>query len=389
MRTIINSILHRCAGQLIGCETHSRPSSYLAVQSHEKGKHLSKGIAHADDDAPPPYPEGLQRLPDDVVLYMSNFLDEVSLVCLTFVSTRFRRLVRAVESRAVRCVRWRVQCLLEQDLIRSMLARDTLLTMPDRLACNFCKCLHPLKDFGVRGKNGGYGIETLRLVPRVHPEARYCWRHIRKRLNYSSDNGSLHLEKSTIETPSEERWVEIYEATCLHCGTRLTGDAHVGYACSVCHEECSICHLAFLRSFKRQGPQRPLESHTKIRFKRRRCTGYTLEIRDLNGIQRDPLPPESSTWFERSPMFESAEHSLVSGCLVPRKYRRFPLYSPVECWKPQPGDSIITVRWKTPQMRPLVSFSLCIVQNFIPRKSALSSDPIQIKGIHRARESLL
>ena len=246
----------------------------------------------------------------------------------------------------MRCVRWRFQCLLEEDLIRGMLARGTLLTMPDRLACSFCKRLHPLEDFGARGKSVGYGIEALRLAQRSNPEARYCWRHIPKRLNYNLDNGSRQLEKWTDQTPLEEKWVEIYEATCLHCGTRLIRDENVEYACSVCREECSICHFAFMKSYKRQGPPRPFESYTKIRFIRRRCTGYALEIRDLNGIQRNPLPPESSYWFERTPMFESAEHSLISGCLVPWKYRRFPLHSPVKCRKPQPGDNIITVRWR-------------------------------------------
>lgn len=109
----------------------------------------------------------------------------------------FRSLIN--KTQVSQCVRWAVLCWLECDL----LARGA--PSPDRLACRFCKRSHPLQDFGIPGKNVGYGVERLYLLQGWAPQGRFCWRHIPKRLNYT-----------TTQVATEEKWVVVRHLTCLH-----------------------------------------------------------------------------------------------------------------------------------------------------------------------------
>lgn len=291
---------------------------------------------HLDDDAPPPpYPDNrLAQLPETIIVRISAMLDVVSQHCLKYTDTYFKNLVKARDTRHLRCVKWRVLTFLELDLVN--MDRP----LPNYLACRFCKCVHAQEDFGVRGKNAGYGIEHLNLIERCEPMARYCWRHIPKRINYISNDDISDSNSSKPTILSRERWVEVRRRSCGHCGTRLSPNSEGKSACPVCPEKCPICPSGLLSDYERYGPRRPLESYTKIRFVRRRCTGFKLEIRDLNGISipNMALSAQTTTWSDTWPILDFLDNLCISRFMVRKSARRFPLYGLVERRKSEPGD---------------------------------------------------
>ena len=342
MKAIIQTIFRTQTKKSGGHKNWQESSENLLLSSLE-AQSPSPSESHLDHDAPPPrYPDSLlAQLPETIILRISTMLDVVSQHCLKYTDRYFRNLITSRDTRLLRCVKWRVLAFLELDL----LARD--LPLPGRLACRFCKCAHPREDFGVRGKNAGYGIEHLYQIERCYPSKRYCWRHIPKRLNYICNDESSNPSSSKTTTLSKERWVDVKRRSCGHCGTRLSSNSKGKSACPVCPKTCPICPSGMLTEYERHGPRRPLESYTKIRFIRRRCTGFALEIRDLNGISIPSMPLSAQTmtwcvtWSASWPILDCLEDLRIGRFLVRKSERRFPLYGLVERRKSQPGDPCI------------------------------------------------
>ena len=327
-----------------GGQKNRQESSENLLLSSLEAQSPSPSESHLDNDVPPPrYPESLlAQLPEPVILRISAMLGVVSQRCLKYTDRYFRNLIVSRDTRLLRCVKWRVLTFLEMDLI----ARDR--PLPDRLACRFCKCAHPREDFGVRGKNAGYGIEHLYLIERCYPSKRYCWRHIPKRLNYICNDEISNSSSSKTTMLSKERWVDVKRRSCGHCGTRLSPNSKGKSACSVCPKKCSICPSGgWLTEYERHGPQRPLESYTKIRFVRRRCTGFALEIRDLNGICIPNMPLSamtwSATWSATWPILDCLEDLRIGRFLVRKSERRFPLYGLVDKRELQPDVPYVRI----------------------------------------------
>lgn len=272
------------------------------------------------------------------MLQISNVLDQVSRASLKYTDAHLRNIIKLKEPQYSRCVKWRITCLFERDSI----AQGTL---PDNLTCCFCKQSHPKEDFGVRDGDVGYGIESLFIRERFRSNARYCWRHVPKRLRYDpipKYHTPEDKDRGFKDYPTQG-WKEVEEKACLHCGTRLHQDNNGKYTCPSCHELCPACGLVSIYGFQRYGPPRPFDSYTKIRFVRRRRKHFTLEIQDLNGIQREWLPQENSRWAAGDWLFEGLEHYVKMSFLYFRGLRNFRLYSPVEELKPDP-DNIVRVR---------------------------------------------
>lgn len=273
----------------------------------------------------------LALLPQSVLTYVLNMLDVVSLLSLKNTNSQFRRFIEIDKLLVSRCARWRMLAHLEEDL-RAQGAR-----CPKKLSCCFCKRSHPIKDFGTMHGNIGYGIERLYLLHRHLSTIRFCWRHIPTRLNYTPA-----VKRDGLQEPADtDTWVEVSVMSCMHCGTRACLDENGDYTCAVCDEECAICGFGDVPGFERHGPQRPLESYSKLRFIRRRNTGYQLEMRDLNGIQKSEPPKEQSFWIERRQYWENMKHREVSRHLVRSDERQHPLYSPVELINPRAALDII------------------------------------------------
>lgn len=298
--------------------------------------------SHLDNDVPRPrYPDSrLAQLPETIILRISAMLGVVPQHCLKYTNRYFMNLIKTGDTRALRCLKWRVLSLLEVDL----LARGQ--PLPDRLSCVFCKCTHPKEDFGVPGKNAGYGFEHIRILERCNPTMRYCWRHIPKRLHYISNDETSGLSSSESTLASIERWVSVWRRACVHCGTRLGHENKGKSVCLVCPTKCPICGSAELVEFERHGPRRPLESYTKIRFVRRWCTGFALELRDLNGISNPTMAMSAQmrTWSDKWPILERLDHLRLSRFLLKESERRFPLYSVVEFEKLQPGTPCTRIK---------------------------------------------
>jgi len=277
----------------------------------------------------------LPHLPEDLILRISGLLDEVSLLCLKNTNTRFRHTITISEALISRCARWMVLCRLEEDI------RNRDGSLPDQLACMYCKKPHPQKDFGVRNGNVGYGIERLLMIESCQPYFRYCWRYLPKIMNYSP--GIENLDKRG--RPSRrDKWVELLEAICFHCGDRLNLEENGQSECRTCNKECEVCGFGMLRGWERHGPQRPLGTYANIRFIR---FGPDLEIRDVNGIRdlRKPLAPEPSIWRQGSVRFEIGQHLRVWCSYVAfNKCDHFSFINPIERQKERPGaKKILTV----------------------------------------------
>ncbi len=270
----------------------------------------------------------LPRLPEDLIVRISGFLDEVSLLCLKNINTRFRDIIKISEAQVSRCTRWMVLCRLEEDI------RNRGDALPDQLACMYCKKTHPQKDFGVRNGNVGYGIERLRMIKSCRPYFRHCWRYLPKIMNYTPGIENLNRRGRPSR---KDKWIELLEPICFHCGDRLDLAENGQSECRTCNKKCEVCGFGMLRGWERHGPQRPLETYANIRFI---SFGPDLEIRDLNGIRdlRKPLPPEPGIWREGSILFEMGQH-LRAWCsyVAFKKCDHFSFINPVERSEERPG----------------------------------------------------
>ena len=281
-----------------------------------------------DDLSPPPYDDQrppFQRLPDKIVLQISNMLGPVSRASLKYTNTHLRNIIKLKKNKYRRCIKWQIACLFEGDSIAQG-------TIPDRLACCFCKKSHPKEDFGVRGGDAGYGIEHIFVRERSDSFGRYCWRHVPKRLHYdpAPDHHTPEDKDQGFKNPTTQRWKEVEEKACLHCGTRLNRDNKGKDTCPSCHKLCPACGYIPIHGYQRYGPPRPFDSYTKIRFVRGRRQKCALEIQDLNGIRREWLPRESSRWAAGGWLLEGVEYCVKMSFLYFRGLRKSPLYSPVE-----------------------------------------------------------
>lgn len=262
----------------------------------------------------------LPRLPEDLIVRISGFLDELSLLCLKNTNTRFRDIIKISEAQVSRCSRWMVLCRLEEDI------RNRGDALPDQLACMYCKKAHPQKDFGVRDGNVGYGIERLRMIKSSRATLRHCWRYLPRIMNYTPRIENLNI----LGRPSRiDQWVELLEPICFHCGDRLNLDENDQPECRTCNKECKVCGFGTIRGFERHGPERPLETHANIRFI---TCGPELGIQDLNGM-RDPLKPrapEPSIWRAKLLGFETVQSWRAWRCVDAKKCRRFSFLTSVK-----------------------------------------------------------
>lgn len=249
--------------------------------TQDKATQVNESMLRAEDVQRSRATCPLQRLPLEITQYILGMLDVVSLVCLRMTSRRLRQVTRVRRRDLNRCVRWRVTCLMEEDL------KAKGAPVPRKLACAFCKCTHRRKMFGLPGTNVGYGIECVGMT-KSPPAIRHCWRHMPKRFCYSpayrdSQRGiwARGLQR--------ERWIATKQMTCLHCGTRLEKNVHSGEKeCPTCWRQCDVCGHAELPFLTRFGPRRRLDSLKRLRLVRRKKTGYLLEMQDHNGISRNP-----------------------------------------------------------------------------------------------------
>ena len=336
MKAFIRRIFAADVGKYKSRSTRSTQSSsqeYLLADSLlEKKTYLSGDKTDPYDDAPVKYCRGAQlpSLPQKVISRISGFLDEVSVLCLKNTSTHLRDVIKIDESQVSQCARWRMLCFLESDL------RNEGSYLPSHLACRYCKRAHPREEFGVRDGNVGYGIERLRLIELSRPEARECWRSIPKKLVYTP--GTESLGTSTTHPPNKgDKWVVVRVPVCVHCCERSSRHENGSLECQVCKQECKVCGFSIGLNFERHGPERPLEDYANIRFVRRFCNDFRLEMQDLNGI-RDPRrrpgqEHKNKIWRERSLIAEFWQYVHIERALVPKNQRRFSLYSDIHISK--------------------------------------------------------
>lgn len=269
----------------------------------------------------------LLDLPDFLIERISNLLDEVSLLSLKNINASFRGLIRIDDGRISQCARWAMLCLLEDDLLRAGKP------LPLRLACRYCKRAHLKMDFGVKHGNAGHGIECLGPVETFRPRARFCWRSIPRMLDYTSKATEAANESRGRRV--KDGWALVRRPTCCHCYTPLVPDQDDLLECPICNKECEVCKYLPAPIFERDGARRPLESHENIRFVRRACKHYKLEIQDLNGIRHPgrPAPEEPKKWRFGSFRVEGRYGVDVERCLLHSQRRRknpFSLHGPVE-----------------------------------------------------------
>ena len=323
IRRIFTWGFRKCTARRTDSSSGASQEYLLSDQSVEE-----KDYEYLSGDDSEPY-TSLPHLADDLVLRISSLLDEVSLLCLKNTNAHFRNIIKMNEKQLPRCVKWRMLTLLERDL------QDKGDSLPNTLACIYCKRTHPRADFGVRNGNAGYGIERLYVMEACGPGVRFCWRYIPKLLDYTAriENPEVDNRDLPYSARSTDKWVSAYRATCCHCCGRLDHDQNGKLSCPTCKKKCEACGFTMLLHYERHGPQRPLESYANIRFVRNLGTGYSLEIRDLNGIRHpdEPPPKEPKIWRERCLLSEIHQDIRAAMCLLhdPVERNLFSLYSPV------------------------------------------------------------
>lgn len=201
---------------------------------------------------------------------------------------------------------------------------------------------HPREEFGVRDGNVGYGVERLCLIETSLPKTRQCWRSIPKLLVYTPGTESLGISTALPEKGGD-KWVLVRVPICVHCCERLSRHENGSWDCPVCKQECEVCGFSTDLVLQTHGPDRPLEDYANIRFVRRYCHNFRLEIQDSNGIREPRRRPgqEPKIWRERSLIAEFWQYIHIEKALVPKNQRRFSLYSDVYISKdlsPMPSE---------------------------------------------------
>jgi hypothetical protein len=198
------------------CTALRTDSSFGASQEYLLSNHSVENKAYLSGNDSEPH-ASLAHLGENLVLRISSLLDEVSLLCLKNTNARFRDIIKIKEKQFSQCVRWRMLTLLEQDLLGK---GDSL---PDSLACMYCKQTHARADFGVRNGNAGYGIERLYLMEACGPDARFCWRYIPNLLDYTARIEYPEVENHDLPPFARltDRWVSAYRPIAVTAAVGL------------------------------------------------------------------------------------------------------------------------------------------------------------------------
>lgn len=210
---------------------------------------------------------GLATMPTELILSIARHLTPVSRYCLSLTCRRLRQTIDLDFRNLPQCEKWAVTTRLEQDL--------KVNEMPERLACVYCKCKRPARDFGYRKPLIGARIfRSLRRIPLVckilnrfpslhclnwysmckysegsafnyEPWGRCCYRH--DHLWYSSRKEKLGKTIPAIgelryENPlfvNTARYAAIEVQCCGHCGRLVEDDDTREHGCKHC--DCGIC----------------------------------------------------------------------------------------------------------------------------------------------------
>ena len=190
-----------------------------------------------------------QGLPNEILLSIADWLDDVSAVCLKNTNSFFRSIIHREPGSFSLCSKWLIMCRFETDLLLQFSGCTTLpKNFPEELVCGFCKVKRPVHQIGGRrvgSKNMGFPVytNTRPLIPSSID--RYCVRHPLSISWVKPDERSSgpHIEK---------RWAMSSQLTCMHCAahvddrdTRVTG-------CDRCH--CDVCPRGTDNLFTRYGP---------------------------------------------------------------------------------------------------------------------------------------
>ncbi|CAF9939351.1 MAG: hypothetical protein HETSPECPRED_001562 [Heterodermia speciosa] len=305
------------------------------LHSNTSREHLLSDYTDSLDEKiyedPVPHRSGptFSDVPADIILRISSFVDEVTLLSFHYTNRTLRESVSLKDAGISRCARWMMLHLLEKDSA----AKGH--SLPDRLACWYCKTSHPKEDFGVEPGNVGFGIERISMLKIPCRKYRFCWRYIPKWLNYTPSTDDLKAD-SNDDNNQVERWIEVPRHQCMHCSSKTHVDQTGKRQCSECKQECEICGFREVSILERRGPKRPFESFENLRFVAIAKHGYRVEIRDMNGLRRpgSQLHPETRIWKNRNLFNQLRQQFRVKESVLPRRLqgdqqKQFALYVPI------------------------------------------------------------
>ena len=305
-----------------GSKKQARKSNESAISTSQE--HLLASPWAEEQDNPlgteihPQNHAFLSYLPTELILCISELLDQGSLLALKNTNRRFQDAISISGVRISRCARWKMLCYLERDLMD----RDE--PLPNRLACFYCKDAHAKEEFTRFDNDVGHGVRRLHVIQTSQPEARFCWRWVPT----TSLHYLLRIEDVAAITPTPPKSVYTYRWICEHCGERIIDrDENNKLYCRMCSQVCKICSSRAFLIFEFYGFEHPLEACSTL------AKNHQLQTQDSNDIPDPPKPPppepeisrDRSLRIEVSPQF-TAEHSLVHRSRVRRN--RVPLSNP-------------------------------------------------------------
>ncbi|KAL8786060.1 MAG: hypothetical protein Q9195_008374 [Heterodermia aff. obscurata] len=199
----------------------------------------------------------LYNLPPEIILLFCSFLDDASIVLLSYTSKALQGFLKLNPASFSRCVRWVVTCRLEQGAL--ILAQAGKQPPPKELCCMACKRKHPSYMFD--------GTSYRKLFPSsahqffdqpflgLSPAERICGL-TRPKIDHITDTTTTYNFLDPAGQPitmAERTWLQIPILTCTHCGEGVSMAAGE----PVCRNPfcgCTACLKVLKPTYLRFGP---------------------------------------------------------------------------------------------------------------------------------------
>lgn len=217
------------------------PDHTLVQQDSLLKSRSTNSLSHHQRTVPERYLSGLPSLPTEILVSITDHLDDATTICLSATSYRFAEalhsLVRGIRGRdRSRCAKWLIMAQLERGLIIDPRARSNI-----RLTCVLCKvklATTSFERYHPPTTNPNFmenGFENLHMLSRA-PFARLCEHHAMRTVLGRESSDPRGNTDQTI------RWESCLRRMCLHCGA-VPNDGSppsCGCVCVVCPKDAQV-----------------------------------------------------------------------------------------------------------------------------------------------------
>ena len=172
----------------------------------------------------------IKDLPAEILDNFLYRLDNISKASLSITCRGFSNYLSSARKDLDQCSRWRFICYLERDLMYNNRS------VPDRLACAYCKTTRPKKFF----KGDGTGM-YLSMIDCPDPSRRFCRLHIDSRIIFDHGILARFYKSKGFENTGKREWELSMTSVCGHCGYFVREDSY-STTCPKCRLAGVNCH---------------------------------------------------------------------------------------------------------------------------------------------------